>query len=223
MLRRIGLGCGGLIVVILVLSALGAFGRPASPPVTPTPPISAATLIQPATPRPPTVTSVVPTDTPITAAAPTPTTVPAPTETTAPVSAPTVPPVGNGTNQSADGNGVRLTLNTAKLTASINPLLHPAAGNTYLLLDVTIINLSSSQQPYNPLYFKVKTPDGYEYNATVFGPANVLKSGQLAGGDKARGTIAFEVPASNHQFTVEYLPLVLLSGDQPLLLSFKLP
>ena len=133
---------------------------------------------------------------------------PAPTE---------VPAAGAGkVGQPQTAGGISLTVNKVSTTSSINDFLKPKAGNFYLVVDVTIQNLDRDSAPYNPLYFKVKDADGFEYNMSVVAPDPGLKSGALAKGDKVRGNVAFEVPKTANGFVLSYEPLVVLGGYTPI-------
>lgn len=208
---------GGVVGLCVVCGIIGALTNANRPPATPTvagvAQASTATLAPPGGP-----TATVP------AAAATNTTAPAaPTDTTAPptntVPAPTDTPAAAsmGTvGERQEAAGIALTVNKVSTATNINDLLKPKAGNVFLVTDVTVENISQDKVPYNPLYFKVKDADGFEYNASFLGPDPSLKSGDLAKGEKVRGNVAFEVPKAGKGFVLTFEPLVLFSGFEPI-------
>lgn len=87
-------------------------------------------------------------------------------------------------------------------------------GRTYVVIDVQIESPGRDKSPYNPLYFKVRDGDGYEYTGSLIGADNGLKSGELAQGERVRGTVSFDVPSEAKGLVVSYQPLVLFGGYQ---------
>ena len=87
-------------------------------------------------------------------------------------------------------------------------------GNVFVLAEVLIENIEQDEIPYNPLYFKVKDADGFEYNAGISIADQSLKSGKLTKGDKARGIVMFEVKEGATGLVMTYKPIVLFSGDE---------
>lgn len=120
--------------------------------------------------------------------------------------------------QRIESAGVALTVNGVSKAKNGGPLMPAKDGKTYLVVDVTVENANRDKAPYNPLYFKVKDADGFEYTATLLGASmdRSLQSGELASGEKARGTVAFEVPAGAKGFVSSYQPLVIFGGYEVL-------
>jgi len=86
----------------------------------------------------------------------------------------------------------------------------PGQGRVFLDVEVIIENTSHSDAlPCNPLYFKVKDSDGYEYTTALVALDPSLKSGDLAPGEKAQGHVAFEVRQEARGFILAYQPVVL--------------
>lgn len=110
-------------------------------------------------------------------------------------------------------DGVALTVVKVEKADQIGTFLKADAGNTYLIAEVVIENVSADKAPYNPLYFKVKDSDGFEYNAGISTDDQALKSGDLAKGDKARGTVAFQVKKDAKGFVLAFKPIVFGGGD----------
>jgi hypothetical protein len=156
------------------------------------------------------------TDTPQPMAAPAlPTSTPVPTDTPVP---PSPPPAAIGkVGERVEQAGVAITVLSTSSTDKINDFLKPEEGNNYLVLDVIVENVSRDEStPYNPMYFKLKDNDGFEYTPAGLAPEPSLKSGELKKGDKARGQVAFEVKAAGLGFVVSYEPLVLFGGYEPI-------
>lgn len=109
---------------------------------------------------------------------------------------------------------VALTVAKVDTTATIGQFQKAKDGNTFVIADV-IVEAVADKQPYNPLYFKVKDADGREYNATISTADDSLKTGELTAGDKARGTVAFEVPSAASGLVLSYQPVV-IGADAPL-------
>jgi hypothetical protein len=85
-------------------------------------------------------------------------------------------------------------------------------GNVILDIEVVIENQGKEDVPYNPLYFKVKDSDKYEYDMAFGSLEPSLKSGDLKTGDMARGHVAFEIPVKAIGLIVSYEPMVLFGG-----------
>ncbi len=87
------------------------------------------------------------------------------------------------------------------------------SGYTYLDIEVEIANTGRSDpSPYNPLYFKVRDSQGYEYGASFASVDPSLTSGELAQGEKVRGHVTFEIPKEAMGLLVMYEPQVLFGG-----------
>jgi hypothetical protein len=119
-------------------------------------------------------------------------------------------PVG----QRVVSGGVGLTVNTVTKRAELGEFMRADPGKTYLVADVTIENVGRDTSPYNPLYFKVKDAEGYEVGSGLSMDDRALRSGEMAAGEQARGTVAFLVPEGARGFVLSYQPLVLFGGYQ---------
>jgi cytoskeletal protein RodZ len=126
--------------------------------------------------------------------------------------APTTARVG----QRIESAGVALTVNSVNRTDALGQFMKAKPDRTYVVADVTIEAAGRDKTPYNPLYFKVKDAEGYEYSGSAVGADNSLKSGELASGERARGTVAFDVPTAARGLVLSYQPVVILGGYQVL-------
>lgn len=114
-----------------------------------------------------------------------------------------------------EAGGIALTIQSARTLASFD-FNTAAEGNTYLVVDALLENVSHDAAPYNPMYFSVKDADSFEYNSVLLAPDPSLKSGELARADRVRGNVAFEVPIDAVGLVLTYEPLVILGGYEPL-------
>lgn len=119
----------------------------------------------------------------------------------------TTPVSSSGTN--SIGNPVvvdstwTVTVNSAK-TSSGDSVFAPKSGNTYLVVDVTVKNTSTSNQTVSSLLlFSLKDSTGQQYDETI---TDIGKSpdGTLAPGETLRGQIVYEVPISQRSFTLSF-------------------
>jgi len=127
-----------------------------------------------------------------------------------------VPLVATGPGKIGDRievNGTALTVIKVDRKAELSQFQKAKDGNTFVVAEVLIENTGSNKAPYNPLYFTIKDGDGFESNAELTGGDQALKSGDLVAGDKARGTVAFEVKSTAKGLVLSYKPLVFGSND----------
>lgn len=146
-----------------------------------------------------------PTAVPEPTGAPDPTDAPEPTQAPEPTAA---PPSAAKVGDKVEANGIALTVMNVSKAEAIGSFQKAEAGNTYVIVEVLIENISAEKAPYNPLYFKIKDSDGFEYNATINTGDRSLKSGDLAIGEKARGNVAVEVKQAATGLVLEYKPII---------------
>ncbi len=146
-------------------------------------------------------------------ALPTVTPQPKPTDTPKPTPA---PPQIAKVGERVVAGGIAVTVAKVSKTDTIGQFLKAKTGNTYLVVEVLVESVDKDEAPYNPLYFKVKDADAYEYTSAMLAPEPTLKTGTLAKGDKTRGNVAFEVPTSAKGFVLTYEPLVILGNYIPI-------
>jgi Domain of unknown function (DUF4352) len=203
MFKFLSLGCLGLLLVVGFILVVGAVAGSRSQP-TPTvvaAPAASPTPVQAAAPKAePTGASA--------AAAPAPTPAPKPQPT--PTSAAPVAKVG----ERVVSGGIALTVNSVTRTDSLGQFQKAKPGRVFVVADVTVESVTREKAVYNPLYFKAKDADGYEYTASLLAGDQGLKSGELNPGEKARGTVAFDVPSEAKGLIMSYQPIVILGGYQ---------
>lgn len=131
-------------------------------------------------------------------------------------------PASNGvtpTSQTTTGNGkvgqavqagpnYAVTVNSVK-TSSGDSVFSPKAGNTYLVIDVTVKNTSSSSQDVSSLInFELQDSTGQKYTEAFTDIGTPPDQTGLAPGGLIRGQLVYEVPTSMHQFTLSYVDLL---------------
>lgn len=140
-------------------------------------------------------------------APPTARTTPQPTATFTP--APTATPTrvpGRyyvGDTVTVDGTYV-VTVNG--VSTSKGGFFKPRKGNTFLIVDLTIRNISDQPQGISSwLQFALKDSTGQKRGETLVDNVNG-PDGNLAPGDTVRGQIGYEVPRSQHDFSFSFQP-----------------
>lgn len=127
-----------------------------------------------------------------------------------PTTAPTQPSSNSGgTHKVGDVvtlDGWQLTVNGVK-TSSGDEFNQPKPGNTFLLVDVTAVNQTGQSQSFSSLLsFTLKDSTGQKYDETIDTNAPSSPDGNVAAGGKLRGTVAYEVPKTQHTFELDFTP-----------------
>jgi hypothetical protein len=97
-----------------------------------------------------------------------------------------------GVGDRVEMDGAALTVVKVSRADAQGPLLKAKEGNTLLIVEVVVENVSRDKLSPNPLFFMLKDADGFDYNA-VLGVDQQIGSSELPKGDKSRGNVAFEV------------------------------
>lgn len=94
-----------------------------------------------------------------------------------------------------------VTVNSVKLSSG-SEFDAPKSGNTFLVVNVTLKNTSSSTQNVSSLdMFSLKDSTGQTYDQDI---AAAAINGNVAAGELLRGNLTFEVPKSVHTFTFQF-------------------
>lgn len=110
------------------------------------------------------------------------------------------------------GDTYMVTVNSVKASQG-DDFIKPDAGNTFLVVDVTIKNTSSEEQDLSSLLqFSLKDSTGQKYTETITA-SGTPPDGKLAAGDQVKGQITYEVPKSQHDFTLAFEADFLSSGQ----------
>jgi hypothetical protein len=128
--------------------------------------------------------------------------------TQAPTTAPTSAASGTlSKGQSATVDGWKATVNNVSTTQGNSEIDSLKSGDTFLLVDVTVVNNTGSAQTFSSIIsFSLKDSTGQTYNETIVSTAPSTPDGNVSNGSPLRGTVAYEVPSSMHSFTLTFTP-----------------
>ncbi len=88
------------------------------------------------------------------------------------------------------------------------------SGDTYLVLDISMTNLSSTEQNVSSmLFFTLQDSTGQKYDETIDPNASSTLDGKVEAGSPLRGSLAYEVPSSIHSFVLNFSPDIVGSGQ----------
>lgn len=106
-----------------------------------------------------------------------------------------------------------VTINSAT-THAATEFDTPKAGDTYLVIDATFKNISSSEQNLSTLLqLSLKDSTGQSYDETITTFAKQPPDGKVAAGDLNRGQIVYEVPKSQKTYTLAFEADIVSSGQ----------
>ena len=110
------------------------------------------------------------------------------------------------------GDTYVVTVNSVK-TSQGDDVSQPKSGNTFLIVDVTLKNVSNKEQNISSLLmFTLKDATGQQYTETIV-DGTTTPDGKLEAGDVLRGQLAYEVPKSQHSFTLAFQADITSSGQ----------
>lgn len=110
------------------------------------------------------------------------------------------------------GDTYVVTVNSVK-TSEGDDVFQPKSGNVFLIVDVTVKNVSSKEQDLSSiLQFTLKDATGQKYDETIVSNATA-PDGKVEAGDQVRGQLAYEVPAAQKSFTLAF-EADIISGGQ---------
>ena len=134
-----------------------------------------------------------------------------PTSGTTPASGGITPTSVTSTSNAKVGQTVQAGANYAVTVNSVktntgDDIFKPKAGNTYIVIDVTVKNTSSSPQDVSSfLNFELQDSTGQKYNTAFTDIGTAPDQTGLQPGKLIRGQLVYEVPTSMHQFTFSYV------------------
>jgi hypothetical protein len=119
---------------------------------------------------------------------------------------------GSGTvGDTLETAGLRVTLNDVRRSAG-GDFFKPKAGNVYVVLDLTFENTTDNEAAVSSLLSaSLKDSTGQKYTLALGGTDKSAPDGSIAPGDRSRGEIAFEVPATATGLVYTFDPI--LGGD----------
>ncbi len=110
------------------------------------------------------------------------------------------------------GDTYVVTVNSVK-TSKGDDISQPKSGNTFLIVDVSIKNVSTKEQNLSSiLQFTLKDSTGQKYDETILVGATP-PDGKLSAGDIVKGQIVYEVSAAQHDFTLAFVADITSSGQ----------
>lgn len=110
------------------------------------------------------------------------------------------------------GSTFQQTINSAKVSDG-DDMNHPKAGTHYLLVDVSITNVSQKEQEISSMaMWDLRDSTGQQYTESI---TSFTKppDGKLEPGSPLRGVIAYEVPTGMHAFTLAFQADMLSAGQ----------
>lgn len=110
------------------------------------------------------------------------------------------------------GNTYQVTVNSFKTNGG-DDVFQPKSGDEYVIVDVTIKNISSQEQDVSSeLNFNFNDATGQKYSETIVDNATP-PDGKVEAGALLRGQLAYEVPTSQHQFNLAFQSDAFSSGE----------
>ena len=98
-----------------------------------------------------------------------------------------------------------VTINGATTSAGGPYDLPLKAGDTYLTINFTAKNTSTSTQEMSTAWFTLRDGQGNTYDITFISGTHTA-DGSVLTGQQLRGDLSYEVPASLHTFTLQFDP-----------------
>lgn len=112
------------------------------------------------------------------------------------------------------GDTWQLVINTVK-TSKGDEFTKPQSGNVFVIIDVSIKNISTQEGNISSLLnFTLKDVTGQKYNESIESVGGgTAPNGKVESGDNLRGQLVYEVPTSQHKFTIAFESSILSSGQ----------
>ncbi len=111
------------------------------------------------------------------------------------------------------GNTWQLVINGVKTSQGDSMDQPQKSGDVFLLVDVSMTNISAQEQDASSLLmWNLRDSTGQQYTETVTTLATP-PDGKVEANSPLRGTLAYEVPASAHSFTLAFQSDLLSDGQ----------
>jgi hypothetical protein len=101
----------------------------------------------------------------------------------------------------------------------LDPPFRAQRGFVKAGIEVVIEGTSNAEVPVNPFYATLEEPGGATRNVTLAGCEPAVPSVRVTRGEKVRGFLTFEIPATTRRFELRYAPLVIGAGPEVLRFS----
>lgn len=112
------------------------------------------------------------------------------------------------------GNTWKVVVNSIKTYTSDNQYEQPKEGNQFVVVNVTLTNISKEEKEANAYNFSLKGgTNGTKYDTAIVDAINNTPSGKVEPGDKITGDLPYEVKASEKTFILGFEADVLSSGQ----------
>ena len=109
--------------------------------------------------------------------------------------------------ESAELDGLKVSFTNAQRTTALSEYSKADSGKEFVIITASFENVSDRTQSYNSLDFRVQTAEGQVLDHHWFNPRDDdLESGDLVTGGKVTGTIVFEVPKEEGHQYILYKP-----------------
>lgn len=110
------------------------------------------------------------------------------------------------------GDTFVVTVNSVKASTG-SAYDKPTSGNTFLIVDLTLKNVSKGEQNVSSaLSFAFKDSSGQTYDETFVTNAKP-PDGKIEAGGLLRGQLAYEVPKTQHDFTLAFQADIVSGGQ----------
>lgn len=128
------------------------------------------------------------------------------------------PPTLGTVGERVEAKGVAVTVLGVERKETVVDYQQDDPNAVFVVVEVLVENTDRKEAPYNPMYFDLKIGTGEEFDAGGYG---TLKSGTLFRGDRARGTLVFEVSDEATDLVLTYEPLVIAGGYEPIRITLN--
>lgn len=110
------------------------------------------------------------------------------------------------------GDTWQVTVNSAK-TSQGDEFSTPAAGSQFVIVDITLKNLSSTEQNVSSaVNFSLQDATGQKYNESILS-GETPPDGKVEAGALLRGQLSYEVPTSQKKLTFNFEPDLISAGQ----------
>jgi hypothetical protein len=82
----------------------------------------------------------------------------------------------------------------------------PTPGQRYVVVELSLKNVSDTSQDYSSFDFKLHDADNFEYDSTYVNAEHELDGGSLLPGETIRGSVAFQLPVDAQLDRLVYEP-----------------
>lgn len=110
------------------------------------------------------------------------------------------------------GTSWQVIVNTVK-TSQGDGIITPKSGNQYLLIDVSLKNISDKEEVASSIgQWALRDTTGQQYTETIV-TGSTTPDGKVEAGSPLRGVLAYEVPMSTKSYTLAFQSDLISSGQ----------